>query len=166
MNYIATLTFISMIFSGSFAVVKPITETTLSNNALKISNNLGRMHASNTKRIDNPPSPFVGEWNWEKNSATKDFSLTIKQSGGKLIGTYCYTLNSGDKVDCAGDATISFSVPLPSGNSFVAAFASTHSQTKGLVQITFDGTYLIWTITKEPTGEYYSPMSAKLIRQP
>ncbi len=111
-------------------------------------------------------TPFEGEWNWEKNNDTKSFSLTIKQdTSNNLIGTYCYILKNGDKVDCPDGNQISFKLAIPSGNSFSTVFASSYSQQLGNVTITFDGTNLIWQVTQVPGGEYYCPLNAKLIKE-
>jgi hypothetical protein len=111
-------------------------------------------------------SPFTGEWQWEKNDAHKDFSITIKEKNGYLVGDYCCVMQNGDKVDCSDDKdNVSFKTAIPAHSTIVVKFRSSFSETEGEAQIVFDGQNLLWHITKQPSGEYYCPADAKLIRK-
>jgi uncharacterized protein (DUF2249 family) len=110
-------------------------------------------------------SPFIGKWEWESDNGDQDFSVDIKRVGNNLVGDYCCVMQKGKKMDCSEEKNnVSFRVPIPGSNSFITTFKSSFSQTSGQVKISFDGKNLIWQVTKEPTGEYYCPKNARLLK--
>jgi len=108
---------------------------------------------------------FVGLWGWEKDNDNTNFSLKIDKVGNNLAGTYCFVTDNAQKADCHDDdMNPSFTVSYPVGTAFTATFTPGISTSTGEVKIAFDGKFLIWTITKDPTGKFLAPKKARLIK--
>jgi hypothetical protein len=110
-------------------------------------------------------SPLVGKWKWVDESQTQSFDMQIKQDGNQLVGNYCDIARNGNKIDCSEDEDhVSFTFPVTNANKFDFTFLSEFASGKGDAEITYDGTYITWHVTKEPLKEYYCPKDAKLKR--
>jgi hypothetical protein len=114
------------------------------------------------KNIDG--SAFVGSWDWKQKGKSLEFGIDIKQVADSLTGQLCGITLNGKRIDCATDDDRSFSVPLPTQNSFICTFTSAYSMEQGTASITLDGQNLIWKIIKAPNGEYYFPKIARLTK--
>ena len=109
---------------------------------------------------------LCGNWKWEKNNDLTYFTLKIKLKKGILFGRHCYVLNKGDKVDCASmppDTTFSIN-KYDFSNTLKVKVKSIFSEDYGEASITLVGEKLYWELLKKPTGEYYFPDKATLVK--
>lgn len=108
---------------------------------------------------------ICGNWIWEKNDNAHDFSLRVYQQDSLIVGRHCYVLNSGDKMDCALEASdFSFKIKLPVGDSVQVSIKSFYSGQTGVVRLKLVHDKFQWKLIKAPKGEYYLPKDAFLYR--
>lgn len=140
--------------------------------------NKGSAETTNNVAVDTPETQqikneqsgsdkndFTGEWNWEKNNDSKDFTVKIGLRNDSLFTSYCCIIQQGLKMDCPENDEYSFVVPKPSGNYFTASFKSYFSSSIGKVKLSLKDGKLIWEILEAPKGEFYCPSTAIMIKQ-
>lgn len=107
------------------------------------------MTAQRADELSIPP-PFSGTWRGERGEHTS-LSLTLKQSGNDITGTYCY-MDGGDQIDCPA---IGESDPLHGvikGYSAIVWFPSTGGEPdkrKARITLKKDGK-LSWELLEDP----------------
>ena len=116
-------------------------------------------HAEKTNII------FDGKWIWVKNSDTKDFSILIEKTNTIFNGYYCAVFLKGNRIDCNEDKIPSFAFKYSNTNIIITEFTSYYSQTSGEIKLTFNNNELLWEVIKTPSGIFYCPTNALLIKQ-
>ncbi len=107
---------------------------------------------------------LIGEWEWEKNSESKDFSIKFYEDKNVIKGAYCYVLQYGEKMDCFEDGEYNFIIDSDfNEEGCVFEFKSGYGGTKGKGKIRIISKDEIeWEIKESPKGEYYCPTKAIL----
>ncbi|MCX6058726.1 MAG: hypothetical protein NTW69_11315 [Chloroflexi bacterium] len=104
------------------------------------------------------PVDFTGNW---YDSASL-FSLDLSQTGDQLQGTHGVVAQNGNKIDSL-DNSIKGSIQA---DKATIIFQSSFASDTGTAQITFiDANTIYWKIITPPSGEYYLPVQATLIKK-
>lgn len=120
----------------------------------------------NNAKAQSDNCAICGNWKWEKNDSQTFFTLRIRYKNNMLFGKHCYTLNNGSKVDCASlpsDTTFIIS-DYKFSDTLIVDVTSSFSYKKGKAKIYLSNGKLFWELFKEPTGEYYFPQHAILVK--
>jgi hypothetical protein len=107
---------------------------------------------------------ICGTWRWEKNDESHDFTVTIYLKDGFIMGTHCYILDSGKKMDCpTNQKDTSFKKANLKADTITLNIRSYYSGKSGDVKLELRKGKLHWKLTKAPRGEYYFPKEAVLV---
>jgi hypothetical protein len=115
-------------------------------------------------------SIFTGKWGRiesgigsEKPYSVMNLSLT-EDGFGKIIGSYCFVTQYGNKVDCSpeGDMNISGHVMADDPNKAIVNFNSFFGAKNGVAELDVndDGSITWSMITRPQGGRYYGPSHA------
>lgn len=108
---------------------------------------------------------ICGDWKWEKNDETRDFTLQILQQDSIIVGKHCYILDSGNKMDCSPENDdFSFKAEIPSTDSLTFKIRSYYSNESGIVSLKYMNGKIYWKLKQLPKGEFYLPREAILIK--
>lgn len=129
-------------------------------------NTLQYTKTANKSLIDT--NVFVGNWivesSFNKNDDT--FSLHLfKNKNGLLEGYYCAITKNGSKIDCTSDKEINIRTIKNENNFVIVLFESFFGAKNGEAKITLENDKIHWEILKNPTGEFYCPNNAYLVKQ-
>lgn len=119
---------------------------------------------SASNRLFENSDSLVGNWKWERNSEKGEFNISFIQIGDSLFGSYCAIAQAGDRIDCSRKGEYSFQFIITKSNQVEFKFKTNYSNTYGKAKIIFDNKKLTWEITEKPTGEFYAPLKAVLIK--
>lgn len=109
-------------------------------------------------------SSFSGTWQGKDNDAST-LSLKLTQKGSKLIGTYCYITQGGNRIDCADEDKPNLMGSVKN-NVATISFDSNFGAVNGQATLKLEGNTLRWTMTRTPeNGEYYAPEHYNLIKE-
>jgi hypothetical protein len=104
------------------------------------------------------PVDFTGHWE----DPASAFSLDLTQAGEQLQGSHVAVAQQGNKIDSL-EKSIEGSIQ---GNIATIKFQSSFTSNTGTAQITFiDANTIYWKIITPPSGEYYLPGEATLIKK-
>jgi len=108
----------------------------------------------------NPSVPVDFTGNWYDSASL--FSLDLSQTGDQLQGTHGVVAQNGNKIDSL-DNSIKGSIQA---DKATIIFQSSFASDTGTAQITFiDANTIYWKIITPPSGEYYLPVQATLIKK-
>jgi len=109
-------------------------------------------------------SRFSGTWQGKDNN-TSTLSLKLTQKGSKVIGTYCYITQGGNRIDCADEDKPNL-LGSVKNNVATIRFDSNFGAVNGQATLTLEGSTLRWNMTRTPVnGEYYAPEHYNLIKE-
>lgn len=101
---------------------------------------------------------FTGHWE----DVSSAFSLDLSQSGEQVQGSHTVVAQQGNKTDSL-DKSIEGNIK---GHVATVKFQSSFSTTSGEAKITFiDQNTIFWKVTTPPSGEYYLPTEATLVKK-
>jgi hypothetical protein len=112
--------------------------------------------------VPEPPAMMAGDWRWASDDGGAAFSLSLRQAGGEVSGTYCAVAQGGARVDCALEEDGDNVVGSVIGQSAELSFVSPYSGATGRAALRTSGDRLIWRITENPAGEFWAPQEAEL----
>ena len=116
--------------------------------------------ACNAQRVN-----FQGTWQYTATGT--EFTLNLIQKGSALSGYHYAVWLNGNRIDASADSTdIIISGNINPSNEALIIFRSSYSNTKGKVRLTkLSPSKIKWEIVKRPSGEYYLPDVAILVKQ-
>ncbi|MDT3412476.1 hypothetical protein [Kosakonia cowanii] len=107
---------------------------------------------------------FTGTWQGKGNDAST-LSLKLTQMGNKVIGTYCYITQQGNRIDCADEDKPNL-LGSVKNNVATISFDSNFGAVNGQATLKLEGSTLRWTMTRTPVnGEYYAPEQFDLSKE-
>jgi hypothetical protein len=108
----------------------------------------------------NPSAPVDFTGHWEDPASA--FSLDLSQNAGQLQGKHVVVAQGGNKIDSL-DNSIKGSIQA---DKATVTFQSSFASDAGTAQITMiDANTIFWKIITPPSGEYYLPAQATLIKK-
>ncbi len=110
---------------------------------------------------------FNGDWDWTDAPPGYTFSLTLKQTGYKLVGQYCAVAHAGRRIDCDEDKHQNITGYVDKTSSVATVrFLSFFGASPGKATIKLMNQHIIWHITEKPgEGESYAPVNATMNRE-
>ncbi|MCD2356103.1 hypothetical protein LQK91_06645 [Pantoea sp. MHSD4] len=112
---------------------------------------------------------FTGQWSGqEKNdngSLYSTLTLKLKQNNNNIMGSYCYVIRGGNKIDCPDDNDINIKGTANDKNALIE-FDSSFGGVKGKAKLEFKDNKLLWKLIKDPeNGEFYAPKTYTLDKE-
>jgi hypothetical protein len=104
------------------------------------------------------PVDFTGHWE----DPSFAFSLDLTQNGEQVLGTHVVVAQGGNKIDSLDNSIEG----IVRGNKAAVNFQSSFAADKGTAEISqIDTNTIFWKLITPPSGEYYLPAEATLIKK-
>jgi len=113
-----------------------------------------------TKPAANSSAPVDFSGHWEDPAFA--FSLDLSQNGEQLLGKHVVVAQGGNKIDSLDNSIEG----IVQGNKAAVNFQSSFAAEKGTAEISqIDANTIFWKLITPPSGEYYLPSEATLIKK-
>src|SRR3989344_2653441 len=117
--------------------------------------------------LSRPQAVFNHQWEAIEIERAKPvnsaFSLDLYQSGDKIYGYHCATIQNGAKSDCFPNGSTYSIEGSVIGKKATITFQSSFSTDRGKAELSLENNQAVWKITQYPNGISYLPGDAVLV---